>query len=66
MLTGLSLLAANVELDLAIKNKSLAFTVKWVDMKFRERGSITNRDYSEFLAELAKIEMELKNQGEDR
>lgn len=55
-LTGLALLAVRVENDLDIVKRSLAFTTKWVDLKFREGTRITNQDYQEFLAELSRIQ----------
>jgi len=38
------------------KKKALAFSSKWIDLKYREGDRITAKDYQEYLSELWKIE----------
>lgn len=52
---GLSLLIDKCVADHEKTKKSLAFTTKWIDQKFRDGGRITSRDYQEYLNELSKI-----------
>lgn len=51
---GLSLLIDKVVSEHEKTKKSLSFTTKWIDQKYRDGHKITARDYQEFLNELSK------------
>lgn len=54
-LHGLSLLIEKCTSEHEKTKKSLSFTTKWIDQKYRGGHKITAREYQEFLNELRKI-----------
>jgi len=55
-LHGLSMLVDSFLESFERKKKALAFSSKWIDLKYREGDRITAKDYQEYLSELWKIE----------
>jgi len=52
---GLSLLVERLTSEFDVAKKSLSFTTKWIDQKYRDGNKITAQEYQDFQDELEKI-----------
>lgn len=59
-LHGLSLLVDKLVAEHDKTKESLQFVTRWIELKYRDGGRITAREYKEFLNELVKIDGEVK------